>query len=158
MEWRRDSSDSSTSSSSAGHEQTGVRYHSIALTVEGSYRKLAWSKRSMIDQPYKASNACSWFVPARMCGVMVATLPRPIIPNQDLNAIIAGLNPIQMVCIPFTLPLAVCLVMAVLSRKSLSDDCLPFLSDPLHSLSCLSRGGMSRVSAGQRALFSLLGI
>ena len=44
---------------------------------------------------------------------MVATLPRPIIPNQDLNAIIAGLNPIQMACIPFTLSLAVCLVMAV---------------------------------------------
>ena len=87
---------------------------------------------------------------------MVATLPRPIIPNQDLNAIIAGLNPIQMVCIPFTLPFAVCLVMAVLSPKSLSDDCLPFLDGPLHSLSCLSRGGdVARVCRPKSSIFSI---
>ena len=84
---------------------------------------------------------------------MVATLPRPIIPNQDLNAIIAGLNPIQMVCIPFTLPLAVCLVMAVLSPKSLSDDFSgwpapqPFLS--------IKRRDVARVCWPKSSIFSI---
>ena len=41
--------------------------------------------------------------------------PRPIIPNQDLNAIIAGLNCVQRVCTCSFISCLLCLAMPLLS-------------------------------------------